>query len=429
MNVEKNNLERSEIELNVELSLDEFRPYIEQGAKKVSKEVKIDGFRPGQVPYEVLKQKIGEMSILEESARIAINKTLPKVIDEHVEGQPVGQPRVDITKLAPDNAMSYKVVVALLPDVKLGDYKDLKIKDKEVKVDDKEVERMLDDLKNMRGAEKLVAREIKDGDKAMVDIQMYLDKVPVEGGQSQDTAVAIGKEYIVPGFDKQLLGAKKGDVKEFTLPYPQDFHMQNLAGKKVEFKVTVKDVYEIETPQLDDKFAQGFGMKNLEDLKKNVKSNIEQQKQQEVRQQVEREMLDKIIEKTKFGDIPQVLVEHESDVMISELEHTVSQQGAKFEDYLASLGKTKDQLALDMMPDAVKRVKVSLLIREVAEAEKMQATKEEIDEHIEHMKGHYKDNQDILSRLDSQTYRDYASNVLTSKKVIDKLMEWNVVKK
>ena len=119
MKVEKKDLERSEVELNIELSLEEFKPYIKEGAKKVSQEVKIDGFRSGAVPFDVLKQKVGEMSILEESARIAINKTLPEAIEKNVEGQPVGNPKVDITKLAPDNPLSYKVVVALLPEVKL----------------------------------------------------------------------------------------------------------------------------------------------------------------------------------------------------------------------------------------------------------------------------------------------------------------------
>ena len=288
---------------------------------------------------------------------------------------------------------------------------------------------MIEDLRNMRGMEKIVDREIKDSDKVMVDIQMFLDKVPVDGGQSQGTAVVLGKEHIVPGFDKQLLGAKKGDVKEFTLPYPKDFHMKNLAAKRVEFKVAIKDVYEVELPVVDDKMAEGFGLKNLAELKKNIKKNIAGQKKQETRQMVEREMLNKIMDKTKFGDVPQLLIEHESDVMLGELEHTVTQQGAKFDDYLSSMGKTKDQLALDMLPDAIKRVKVSLLIKAVAEKEKLSVSSKDIDEHIEEMRSHYKDNKEVAGRLDTKEYRNYASNVLTSKKVIDKLMGWNVLSK
>ncbi|MCK5320631.1 trigger factor family protein, partial [Candidatus Parcubacteria bacterium] len=128
MKVEKKNLEKSQIELNVELALDEFKPFINKAAKRISKEVKIDGFRSGNIPYEILKKKIGEMTILEEAARIAISSKLEELIKDHIDGEPVGQPKIDITKLAPENPLKFKAVLALLPEVTLGKYKDLKIK-------------------------------------------------------------------------------------------------------------------------------------------------------------------------------------------------------------------------------------------------------------------------------------------------------------
>src|SRR3989339_202308 len=268
MKVEKKDLKKSQIELIVELSVEEFKPYIQKGAEVISKEVKIDGFRPGKVPYEVLKKKIGEMSILEESARIAINKTLGEVIAKHVEGQPVGQPKIDITKIAPNNPMEFKVTLDILPEVVLGVYKDLKIKRKKIEVTKQDIEKMLTDLQSMRASEKAVEREIKDTDKALVDIQMFSDGIPLEDGQSKDTAIMIGKDYVVPGFDKQLLGAKKGDKKEFSLPYPKEHYMKNLAGKMVEFKVIIKGVFKREMPEIDDKFAESMGIKKLDELKK-----------------------------------------------------------------------------------------------------------------------------------------------------------------
>jgi len=117
MKVEKKDLEKSQIELNVELSLDEFKPFILKGAVRISKDVKIEGFRPGKAPYDIIKRKVGEMAILEEASRLAVNDTLGKAIKDNVEAQPVGQPKVDITKLAPDNPFSYKVVLAMLPAV------------------------------------------------------------------------------------------------------------------------------------------------------------------------------------------------------------------------------------------------------------------------------------------------------------------------
>ena len=431
MKVEKKDLEKSQVELNVELSLEEFKPYIEKGAIKVSKDVKIDGFRQGKVPYEMLKQKIGEMTILEEAARMAINDTLNEAIKEKVKAQPVGNPKVDITKLAPDNPLGYKVVLALLPKVELKSYKDLKIKKRTVEIKEKDVETMINNLQEMRAQEVTVDREIKMDDKVIVDIQMFLDKVPVESGQSKDTAAIIGKDYIVPGFDKKLIGAKKNDVREFSLPYPKDFHMQNLAGKMVEFKVTIKDVFNREVPALDDKFALGFGVKKIAELRDNIKKSIVDEKTREAKQANEQEMLEKLIEKNSFGDIPEMLVEHETHTMLHELEHSVTERGGKFEEYLQSINKTRDQLTLDLLPDAVKRVKTSLLNRAVAKAEKISAKESEIDEHIKAMEKQYSqnkapDSKEILERLKTPEYRAYVNNIFTSKKVIDKLAEWNI---
>ena len=428
MNIEKKDLGKSQIELNVELSVEEFKPYIEKGAIKISKEVKIEGFRPGKVPFDVLKQKIGEMSILEESARIAIDKTLGDAIKNNVDGRPVGSPKVDIVKLAPNNPLVYKVVLAMLPELKLGEYKGLKIKQQVIKITDKDTARMIDDLREMRAKEVAVDREIKIKDKVLLDIQMFLDKVPLEGGQNKDTAVIIGKDFIVPGFDKQLVGTKKGEVKEFSMPYPKDFHMKNLAGKMVEFKVNIKDVFDRELPELNDEFAKGFGVKKIEELRENIKKSIREQKEQERSRQDERTMLEKVISKTRFGDIPEILVESETRSMLQELEQTVQSRGGKFEDYLTSLSKTRDQLTLDMLPEAVKRVKISLLVREVSQLEKIKVSPEEMDKQLQNMKEMHKDNKETMVQLNTPEYIAYLNNVMTSQKVVEKLKEWNIVK-
>jgi len=426
MKVEKKELPKSQIELIVELTPEEFKPYIEQGASKVSREVKIDGFRPGNVPYDILKKKIGEMTILEEAGRIAINKTIDKVIKDNVAESTVGGPRVDITKLAPDNPLEYKVLIAILPAVKLGVYRDLGIKQKKVTAEEKEVAKMLEEIREMRVKEALVDRELKDSDKAIIDIRMFLDKVPVEGGQGLGTAIILGKNYIVPGFDKKILGMKKGETREFSLPYPKDYHMNNLAGKMVEFKTTLKEVYERVLPELNDETAKGFGLKNLEELKTNIKKSIEAQKKREAEQSAERQMLEKLAEKSRFGDIPEILIEHETNTMLAELEQTVTERGGKFADYLASLGKTRDQITLDLLPEAMKRVKTSLVIREVASAEKIAVEDAEVDKNIEEIKKQYKDHKDLAGRFDSPEYKSYVLNVLTSRKVVDKLREWNI---
>ncbi|MFA6306471.1 MAG: trigger factor [Patescibacteria group bacterium] len=428
MKIGKKDLGKSQIELTVELTAEEFKPYVLRGAEKVSLDVKIEGFRPGKAPYEILKNKIGEMTILEEGARIAIDKTLDKVIKENVTGQIVGQPQVNITKLAPDNPMEYKMVLTMLPEVKLGSYKDLKIKEVKSEIKDEEAEKLISELREMRASEVISELEIKDGDRVIMDIGIFIDKVPVEGGQGKGAGLIVGKNYIIPGFDKKIVGAKKGDTREFSLPYPADYHDKNLAGKMAEFKVTVKEVYNRILPEVNEDMAKGFGLKSVEELKNNIKKSLLAEKEQKEKQKSEATMLDKIIGASKFGDIPETLIKHEAEVMISELEYNVKNQGAKFEDYLMHLKKTREQIMLELMPDAVKRVKVSLVIREIGNAEKISVSHEEIHKAIDDILKQYKGNETIIERVKSHAYHDYVENNLTGKKVVEKLREWNIAK-
>jgi len=426
MQVTKKELPKSQLELTVELSLEEFNPYIEKGAQKVSEEVNIEGFRKGKVPLDVLKQKIGEMTILEESARLAINKTIDEVINKNNLGrQAIGQPQVNITKLAPNNPLEYKVVFSLLPEIALGEYKKLNIKVEEVKIDDKEIDKALNDLREMRASETVVDREIKEGDKVIVDIKMFRDKVPVEQGDHKDIAILVGKNYFVPGFDAKIVGAKKDEERQFELLYPENHHQKDLAGKMVDFNVKIKEVYARELPKLDDKFVEFFKLKNLEELKSNLKESLLHEKKHQVDYKNESELIGKIVENTKFGDLPDEIIQSEAKNMMMELEQSVTRQGSKFEDYLNHLKKTREELMLEMMPNAFKRVKSALVIRELAIIEKIVPADKEIDDKIEELKKQYKDNEQINKMLAEPSYRHYLNNILTNEKVIAKLKEWN----
>jgi len=426
MQVTKKDLEKSQIELTIELSSEEFAPYIEKGAQKVAEEVKIEGFRKGKVPMDILKQKIGEMTILEEAAHIAVHKTVDNAVEENTVGrQPVGQPEVNITKLAPGNPFEYKVIVALLPTVALGKYKDLNLKVEEAKVDDKEVEKALHDLQEMRAQEVLVEREAKETDKVTVDVKMMLDKVPLEDGDHKELAVIIGKNYFVPGFDKKIIGMKQDEERTFELAYPDDHHQKNIAGKMVEFIVKAKGIYERQLPELNDEFASFFRLKDMAELKTNLQESLLHEKSHSVDLRNESELIGKIVEDTKFSEIPEVIITSESKNMLMELEQSVTRQGGKFEDYLGHIKKTKEQLILDLLPNAIKRVKSALVVREIAVIEKIDATEKEIHEKIDELEKQYTDNPEIQKMLHESGYHTYLSNILTNEKVIAKLKEWN----
>jgi trigger factor len=427
MQVDKKDLGKSQLELVIILSAEEFAPYVKKGAENLAQVLKIEGFRPGKAPYEIVKSKVGEMAILEEGAHIAINKTLAEAFKD-IDRQVIGQPDISISKLAPNNPLEYKAVISLVPEVTLGAYKDLQLVEKKVEVKDEEVARALAELSEMNVKETIAEREAQDSDKILVDIDMYLDNVPVEGGQNKGTAVILGKDYIIPGFDKKIIGAKKGDVREFSLSYPTEFHMKNLAGKMVEFKVKVNEIYARVLPEQNDELAKMFHFKNLDDLKDNIKKSIEHGKGKEIRQALEIEILDKIAAKTKFGDLSEMLVQHEVDAIMNEMEAEIEKQGGKFGDYLESIKKSRGDLMLDATPNAIKRVKTALLVREIAIKEKMTVETKEVEDYLEHQKSHHKNDSAILEKLSSPEYKNYAMNVLVNRKVIEKLREWNIAK-
>ncbi|PIT94021.1 trigger factor [Candidatus Falkowbacteria bacterium CG10_big_fil_rev_8_21_14_0_10_43_11] len=427
MNIQKQNTTK-ELELIVELSADEMKPYVTQACQKISQETKVGGFRPGHVPYEILKQKVSEIYIMEEAANIAIQKTAGDIIKKNIEKEEVvGRPEVRLTKVAADNPLEFKIILALTPEIKLGKYKELNIKQDGAQIKDENVEKVLKDLQVMRAKEVITEREIKDGDKALVGIQMFLDNVPIEGGQTQNAAVIIGADYIIPGFDKNLIGAKKGDAREFKLPYPKEHYQKNLAGKMVEFKVEIKEVYERELPELNDEFAKNLGGKSLAEVKKQIQDNLEQEAKQKVEQKAMLEIFDKLLASTTFSHLPEQLVHSEAHSMIHELEHNVEDQGGKFADYLTHIKKSEEDLEKDFMPEAEKRLKISFIIAEIVKAEKLEITEEELKKEINEQLKIYEEKPEMKKQAESEEFKHYVRYNMLNQKVMEKLKEWNLV--
>lgn len=426
MQVIKKDLEKSQVELAIILEFDEFKPYIEKGAQHVSEHVKIEGFRPGKVPYEILKQKVGEISILEEAAHIAIRKTIDDVFAKELAGrQPVGQPSVEITKLAPENPLEYKVVISLLPTVALGKYKDLKIEREKPEVNEEDLNKTIKEILEMRAKESLSAEPAKLGDKLILNVSLSLDKVPVEGGQAQDVTVILGKEYMVPGFDDKVLGVKQGEKREFKLLYPETHHQANLAGKMVEFAVTATSVYQRELPALDDDLAKLMHFKDLDDLKDAIRKNILADRERQADIKAELKMLEAIAADAKFGDIPESLLESESDSMLAELQRNITNQGGNFDDYLKHLKKTSAELRLELLPNAVKRIKTALIIREVGIIEKVEVKKADLEDRLEGLKKMYGQEAEAAKQLNSPEYRRHLENMMFNDQVVAQLKSWN----
>lgn len=419
MKLDKKQLPKSELEFTMEIPWEEMKSHVEVASRRISKDAKIPGFRPGKVPYEVLKQHLGEAAIMEEAAKIAVRATMLKIMEDE-KRDVIAAPKIEVTKIAANNPFVFKAMVPLLPEVKLGDYKNLKAKKKLIEVGDQDVNKVLADLQKMRAKEKLVNREAKKGDKVEFNLDIYLDKVPIEGGQGKKTQLILGSGEFVPGFEDQTVGMRKDEEKEFTLNFPKDYYQKNLAGRPGEFKVKLLSVFERELPELNDEFARSLGkFNNLEELKKNLTKNIKREKEEKEKQRFELELIEEVVKKSEFAEFSDIVIEAETEKMLSELKADVAQMGMKYDDYLKQLKKTEEELKKELALPAERRIKTALITRKIAEAEKITVDDKTLDAEIKKSQEMYQDNEEIKSQLNSPAYKSYLRNLRTNQKVFE----------
>jgi len=417
-------LPKNEVKLTITVFCEEMQPLLEKAAQNLSEETSIEGFRAGKAPYDVVKNRVGEMKIYEAALDSIVRKTYIEAVTTH-KLEVAGEPAIKVEKMAPENDIIYTVTVSLMPKIeKVADWKEMSVDAQKIEVADKDIDEALKGLTKMQTKE---IREEKEHaatkeDKAVINMNIKKEGVPIEGGQAIDNAVFLCEDHYVPGFCDQLIGLKEGDKKTFILKFPETHFQKNLAGQDVEFDITVKELYRLEGPKPDDQFAVALGMKDLSTLKDTLRKNMvhEQEHKEKLRQ--ERAMLDMIASKTNFGEISDSLINEEIDKMIQELEHSVENQGGVFDDYLQSINKTVGDLKLDFTPEALLRIKVALIIRGIALDEDIQVKEEEVDQELDRLAEQYKD-EEAKKNIYSPSNREYISVMVKNRQVIDLLRQ------
>ncbi|OGH94201.1 MAG: trigger factor [Candidatus Magasanikbacteria bacterium RIFOXYD2_FULL_41_14] len=419
---------KSQVELIITVAVADYQKDMETAATRISQRAAIHGFRPGKAPYDIVKQQIGEIKILEEAVQVIVEKNFhTAVVAEKLIT--VGMPEISLEKMAPGNDFVFKATVALFPSLKLPDLATIKIAKKEVKVEDKQLNDVLDNLKKMRGKEVLKDGVATTADKAVVSMNMFIDKVPVEGGQAPNHQVYLSEPHYIPGFAEQIVGLKKDDKKNFTLKFPADHYQKHLAGKDIDFEVLVKDVYTLEYPTLDDEFAKGLGQTDLETLKKLLHGNLTAEAEKKETQRLEEEILHKIIEVATFGELPEVLMRTEKHKMFNELKADLERAGIDMEKYLKDLKKTEDEIFKDFEERAITRVKAALVSRQVALDNNIKVEPSEIEKEKEAIRVAYKGDDKVEDALKRPEVLDMLAVTVQNRKVVEYLKEKVVGKK
>lgn len=422
MKYETKQLEKSQVELIITVAPEEYQKYLERAAREISEQSVIKGFRPGHAPYEQVKNTVGEDKIYERALEYIVRRFYYDAATEQ-KLDPIGMPKIEITKLAPGNEIVFKATVAILPDVKLADIASIKVEQRERATTDTDVDRVIEDVCKMRASEVIKNGAATSEDKVVIDMDMLKDSVPLEGGQARNHSVYLNEEYYIPGLQKELIGLKKDDEKEFKLTMPADHYQKQFAGQEINFKVKIHDVYERTLPELNDEFAKGLGQDTVAALRALIKENLTAEAKQKEDQRVEIALFDQLIDGSTIGDIPAMMIEAEKDKMWFELKRGVEQQGMVWEEYLKIIKKTESELREAFTEQAARRAKAALVSRALAKEQNLAPTGTEIDQEIAVIREAYKDNVQAQENLDRPEIRDTVATLVRNRKVIGWLKE------
>ncbi len=369
--------------LTVEVEASEVDKGLDAAFKKVVKTINVPGFRKGKLPRPIFEQKFGIEALYNDALDVILPEAYSQAVQE-VGIEPVDRPEVDVEQMEKGKTLIFKAKVTVKPEVKLGEYKALEVEETDATVTDEDVQAELTKLQE-RQAELVVKEDgtVEQGDTAVIDFEGFVDGVAFEGGKGENYALEIGSGSFIPGFEDALVGAKSGVETDVNVTFPDEYHSAELAGKAATFKVTVHEIKSKELPELNDEFAKDVNdeVETLDALKAKIKADLEESK----KAQSEGSLRDALVQKAADNsevEIPEVMFESQVDRMVKDFEQRIAQQGLNLELYYQFTGTKEEDLRSQMRTDAEARVKIDLTIDAIIEAEKIEATEEEVNEEL-----------------------------------------------
>ena len=389
----------------------------DQAFKKISPKYKVDGFRKGKAPRNIFERNFPGQIVME-AADILIDQEYKRIL---TEGKilPILEPKIDVVKVN-DDELEVNFSFILEPSVTLGEYKNLGVKKETVKVSKEEVQQKIDEL--LKNYTELVIKEegaVENGDVAVINFEGFKDGVAFDGGKGENYSLEIGSHSFIPGFEEGIIGMKKGEEKDLTLTFPEEYQEESLAGKEVVFKVKVNEIKTKEVPELDKDFFEDLGMEDVktkEDLEKKMKEEIKAQKEEEA----EKKYVDALLEKAVSNmtiELDEEIIEAEAEAMYNDFMSHMSAQGITEELYLKYAGTTKEDIVDHMKKEAETRLKNSYLLNAIIREEQIEADEKEALDQIKDLAKKYNmTEEDVKSSLGGEDAVKYDIKV---RKVID----------
>ena len=429
MKVTVENGENQQVTLTIEVEAAEVSKAVERAAKRLANRVNIPGFRKGKAPRKIVERHVGMDALMQE----AFDLVAPKAFDEALTEQkiePVTRPNIVIVTLEDGKDLVFKATVTPRPEVKLGEYKGLKVEKAAVEIKDEDVEKQLKNFQDRQG--KMVdapeGAAVADGDFTTLDFEGFVDGEAFEGGKGTDYPLQIGSGSFIPGFEEQLIGAKIGEEKEVNVKFPEEYHAKELAGKDATFKCTVRSIKQKELPAIDDELAKKVStFETLDELKADIRKNLQENAERKAENDQKSAAIEQATNNTTV-DIPAVMIDNRVTSMIQEMAMRLEQQGMKLEQYLQYAGTDIAKIREDYRETAEKNVKTDLMLEEVAKAEDIKVEAKDLDAEVAAMAAAYGATPQQVQKIIKEQGRigDLAASVLrkkTAQFIIDSIAE------
>lgn len=390
MSLQVEKMEKNMAKLTIEVAAEDLEKAIQAAYQKNKNRITIPGFRKGKAPRKMIEQMYGKGIFWEDAANALIPQEYNKALADS-DLEIVSQPEIEVVQIEAGKPFIFTAMVAVKPEVTLGEYKGVEVPKTEITVTEEEVEaEVKKEQENNSRTITVEDRGAENGDIVTIDFEGSVDGVAFDGGTSTNYPLTLGSNTFIPGFEDQLVGAKEGETVEVNVTFPEEYQAKDLAGKAAVFKCEVKKVETKELPVLDDDFAKDVSeFDTLEEYKADLKKKLEEKKTADARRAKEDAAVDKIIENAQM-EIPDAMVRTQSRQMADDFARRMQAQGLSMEQYFQFTGLTAEKMMEDMKPQALKRIQTRLVLEKVAEVENIQPTEEELDEEIKKMAETYK---------------------------------------
>lgn len=397
--------------------------------KKLAKDIKVDGFRKGHVPVAVVKKNVDPNTLAQETLENALSRA---VAESYLNNnlQALERPEVEVKKFVAGDTLEFTAEGDVLPEVTLGDHTKLTAVKKTETVKKADVDETVERIRKGFAEKKETKAAAKDGDEVVIDFVGKKAGKEFEGGAGNDYALTLGSNTFIPGFEEALVGLKAGDKKDVELTFPKDYHAKDLAGKKVVFETTIKTVNAVTVPELTDELAAKVGpFTSVSELTEDIKREITAQRERESNDKLKDDLVKQLIEKSKVS-VPKVLLEDQIRSIEQDMQQNLMYQGMTLEQYFESKGYADRDawVKAEAEEAAENRIKAGLVLAELSKKLKVEASADELAEHINVYKQQYANNPDMAKRFDEPDAQREIANRLITEKTVDKLVELNTKK-